>query len=312
MREFQSLLYIAHGTADESDALKQALSLSQRNHASLKILVVCPEFPNDFPEYKRKYEESLLEQVNDSIRKTEDHFSLDPNQLSITFEILSDNLPSIQIIQHVMRDAHDLVIKEAESRDTQGGFKAIDMDLLGKCPVPVWLCRPIRKQEGPVRVAVAIDPQSEEVAAEQLSRRMLQLSHSLMESFSAELHIVSCWDYMLEDYLRHNVWFNVPDAELTQTVIHAKNEHRDKLSNLIEQSGIKGAHKIHHLRGKAGDLLPDFVNHNQIDLLVMGTVARTGIPGFLIGNTAENIVQKLSCSLMALKPQGFASPVKYE
>jgi len=52
------------------------------------------------------------------------------------------------------------------------------------------------------------------------------------------------------------------------------------------------------------------VENKNIDILVMGTVARTGIPGFVIGNTAENIVQKLSCSLMALKPRGFVSPVK--
>lgn len=42
----------------------------------------------------------------------------------------------------------------------------------------------------------------------------------------------------------------------------------------------------------------------------MGTVARTGIPGFIIGNTAENILQKIDCSLLALKPLGFVSPVK--
>jgi nucleotide-binding universal stress UspA family protein len=42
----------------------------------------------------------------------------------------------------------------------------------------------------------------------------------------------------------------------------------------------------------------------------MGTVARTGISGFIIGNTAENILQKIDCSLLALKPQGFVSPVK--
>ena len=41
----------------------------------------------------------------------------------------------------------------------------------------------------------------------------------------------------------------------------------------------------------------------------MGTVARSGIPGFLIGNTAEDIVQKLTCSLVALKPNDFVSPV---
>lgn len=37
-------------------------------------------------------------------------------------------------------------------------------------------------------------------------------------------------------------------------------------------------------------------------------LARTGISGFFPGNTAENILQKIGCSLLALKPQGFVSP----
>ncbi|WP_421712475.1 universal stress protein [Aeromonas salmonicida] len=55
--------------------------------------------------------------------------------------------------------------------------------------------------------------------------------------------------------------------------------------------------------------MPQYVADHQIDILVMGTVARTGISGFFIGNTAENVVQKLECSLLALKPNGFVSPV---
>lgn len=31
---------------------------------------------------------------------------------------------------------------------------------------------------------------------------------------------------------------------------------------------------------------------------------------FIIGNTTENIVQELSCSLIAFKLEGFVSPVK--
>ncbi|MFC6670537.1 universal stress protein [Marinobacterium aestuariivivens] len=58
--------------------------------------------------------------------------------------------------------------------------------------------------------------------------------------------------------------------------------------------------------------MPDYVAAQGIDLLVMGTVARTGIPGFVIGNTAENLVRKIGCSLLALKPPGFTSPVRSE
>jgi len=48
------------------------------------------------------------------------------------------------------------------------------------------------------------------------------------------------------------------------------------------------------------------------DLVVMGTVARTGISGLIIGNTAEAILDQLTCSVLAIKPPGVKTPVKIE
>jgi nucleotide-binding universal stress UspA family protein len=50
----------------------------------------------------------------------------------------------------------------------------------------------------------------------------------------------------------------------------------------------------------------------EIDLIVMGTVGRTGIPGFFIGNTAEEVLQTTTASILAVKPEGFISPVTLE
>jgi nucleotide-binding universal stress UspA family protein len=44
----------------------------------------------------------------------------------------------------------------------------------------------------------------------------------------------------------------------------------------------------------------------------MGTVARTGIRGFFMGNTAETILEQIDCSVLAIKPEGFATPVSVE
>jgi nucleotide-binding universal stress UspA family protein len=44
----------------------------------------------------------------------------------------------------------------------------------------------------------------------------------------------------------------------------------------------------------------------------MGTVARTGISGFFIGNTAEDVLNQVNCSVMAVKPEGFVTPVKLD
>jgi nucleotide-binding universal stress UspA family protein len=47
----------------------------------------------------------------------------------------------------------------------------------------------------------------------------------------------------------------------------------------------------------------------QIDCIVMGTVARTGVRGFIMGNTAETVLEQIDCSVLAIKPQGFVTPV---
>jgi len=44
----------------------------------------------------------------------------------------------------------------------------------------------------------------------------------------------------------------------------------------------------------------------------MGTVARTGMPGLLIGNTAEGVLNEIDYSVLAVKPPGFVTPVTLE
>jgi nucleotide-binding universal stress UspA family protein len=63
-------------------------------------------------------------------------------------------------------------------------------------------------------------------------------------------------------------------------------------------------------RGDPEDVIPRFVVSEGVDLVVMGTVARAGIAGMLVGNTAERMLKRLSCAVLALKPAGFASPVR--
>lgn len=311
MRHYHNLLYVSHGITEETEGLKQALSLARNNNAPLDVLVVSPNFPEEFPDYRKKYDELLIAQVEASIRSTKDAIKLEEDAVEISIDLVSDKTPATKIIQHVLQHGHDLLIKEAEPREDAGsGFKAIDMELLRKCPCAVWLSRPITHSRQQIQVAVAIDPLSNEQAAEDLSIRMLQLARSLADSCSGELHIVSCWDYEFETFLRDSIWVKTSEAEIAEVVGNAQREHRAELEKLVKISGISGNYSVHHSRGIAEECIPALVRNKKIDILVMGTVARTGIPGFVIGNTAENIVQKLSCSLMALKPQGFVSPVK--
>jgi universal stress protein E len=62
-------------------------------------------------------------------------------------------------------------------------------------------------------------------------------------------------------------------------------------------------------RGVARERIAEEVQKRRIGLLVMGTIARTGVPGFIIGNTAEDILNSVDCSVVTVKPPGYISPV---
>jgi nucleotide-binding universal stress UspA family protein len=61
--------------------------------------------------------------------------------------------------------------------------------------------------------------------------------------------------------------------------------------------------------GDPKTVIPRVVGERQVDLIVMGTVTRTGIAGFLIGTTAEDVLRKVDCSVLTVKPDKFVTPV---
>jgi nucleotide-binding universal stress UspA family protein len=85
----------------------------------------------------------------------------------------------------------------------------------------------------------------------------------------------------------------------------------ENLAVLFEETGITAApENIHLIEGDAGKIIPQAIQNLSTDTLVMGTVARSGIPGLLIGNKAEKILSEVQCTVLAVKPEGFISPVK--
>jgi nucleotide-binding universal stress UspA family protein len=60
-------------------------------------------------------------------------------------------------------------------------------------------------------------------------------------------------------------------------------ENAGKTANVEVESAI--------LRGSPAEEILGFAERNDIDLIVMGTLGRTGIKGYLIGSVAEKVVR---------------------
>jgi nucleotide-binding universal stress UspA family protein len=152
-----------------------------------------------------------------------------------------------------------------------------------------------------------------------LNQQILEMASALALSEFAELHIVYAWHAALESSML-GAFINRPETEVVAYVEAVRQHHKDNLNVLMDETvdslGQKTLEhikpKTHLLRGLPQTEIPEFARELKADLVVMGTVARTGLSGFFMGNTAETILNQLDCSVLAIKPQGFETPVTVE
>ena len=77
------------------------------------------------------------------------------------------------------------------------------------------------------------------------------------------------------------------------------------MSNVQKKySGLKT--KVITLKGISADAgIYDYLKDVNADLAVLGTRGRTGLKKLLLGTTAEHVIHKCPCSVLAVKPEGF-------
>jgi nucleotide-binding universal stress UspA family protein len=220
----------------------------------------------------------------------------------------------------VLRKGYDLLIKPAENPATvQRLFGSDDMHLLRKCPCPVWLMKP---GENPnyanIVAAVDFDPWEADTIGQPLNRQVVELAASLALSDFTTLHLVHAWDAFAEETIKS--WSDQPAGDIMEYVKTERSHHQaglERVAQMLRGQIGKQAYdylspRLHLPKGSARRVIPELARDVQADLVVMGTVARTGIPGLIIGNTAEAILDQLTCSVLAVKPPGFVSPVTVE
>jgi universal stress protein E len=212
----------------------------------------------------------------------------------------------------------DLVVKTVEDRGRANRFfGSTDIELLRNCPCPVLLLNPTGNGNvNKILAAVDFNPHENSEIDNSLNRQILQMSTSLALSERCELHIIHVWDAYGESSLRSG-FARQSEAETGAYVDKIRFEHQKGLEKLIaEFGGAPGKEAVdylkpmvHLVKGAAQTVIPDMAKVNQIDLVIMETAGRTGIPGFVMGNTAEAILNQIDCSVFAMKPNGFVTPV---
>lgn len=312
-------MLIADAAMEDSVALKRAIALAINNKASLTLIDIVAEIPTDLKmAITALTPEELCDIVVSEKQEQLDEVVKAAAKRGMKFEArVLVGKPFLEIIRQVLRNKHDLVIKCVDSSTSLKDvfYGSTDMHLLRKCPCPVWIVKP-SDHDHYHRILAAVDRDPEDAQRDALNQPILDLATSLALAESSELHIVHAWSSYAESFIR-SPRTHYTDDEVGAMVEEEENTRRQWLEQLVDEHGVAVGMeamnflkpKLHLITGQAREVVPIKVQELDVDLIVMGTVARTGIPGFFMGNTAESILNQIDCSVLAIKPRGFVSPV---
>ena len=210
----------------------------------------------------------------------------------------------IEAIRLVRRGGFDLLV--SASQETPGAMGSTPMHLLRKCPCPVWVHRG-DLWKGAVRLMAAVNVSDTTDENRALNRKILAHAVALKGILGGRLHVVSCWAGFMEGVISGP---RFSDKERSEYLDYERELAERELEALLATVGEGVVDKGRLIHGYPARMIPQYAEEQKMDVVVMGTVARTGIPGLLVGNTAEKIVAALHQSILAVKPDGFVSPVE--
>jgi len=314
MKRFKNILLACDFKTKQGMAVERAVSLAQQNEARLTVIAVVKDIPADMGmAITAITPQEVFQLVIDDQQKKVDALVADISKQGVEAEsMVVAGTPFMEIIRQVLRDEHDLVILAAEGK---GGIKkrlfgSTSMHLMRKCPCPVWVVKPEKRTKyKKIMAAVDVTSDSPDVERNSLNPLILQLASSLARMDSSNFHVVQVWSVYGEGYMQMRG--DMSDKSIHDLRKRNKRHLASQLDSLLAGVDLKGISSHRHLpRNKdVAKAIVKLAKNKAIDLLVMGSVCRTGLAGFIIGNTAEKVLNEVNCSVLTVKPEGFVTPV---
>ena len=184
------------------------------------------------------------------------------------------------------------VVKTGNGDGARVGTPA-DWELLRQCRAPVLLVAE-KKWHHTRPVLVALDLASRSPRKRALNKRVLEAGQALGRSLGVPLEIVAAIE----------VPVLLSDLDLIDTgsyVSDAKAAMQPQIRRLSAAMGIPESAFVAK-RGPAHKVITSQAAKRRAQIVVVGTVGRTGVKARLLGNTAEKVLAHLHTDVLAIRP----------
>ncbi|MCZ4339559.1 universal stress protein UspE [Shewanella colwelliana] len=308
MKDYNKILVVVDPTNDKQSALARAIELASKNQAAVTVFLSIFDFSYEMTSILSGQEREAMRQGVIAQRKAwlEDILmQYQDSGVDIQSEVIWHNRPFESIILHAMEGGFDLIVKGTHQHDKLKSviFTPTDWHLMRKAPVPVLL---VKEHDWPVagKILCAINVASEDDDHQTLNGKIIEHAQDLAKKFDAQVHLVNGYPGTPV-----NLAIELPDFDAHTYSETIRMQHEQRVNYLASNYGISTDY-CHIKEGLPEDVIPELAEQLDAELVILGTVGRTGFSAALIGNTAEHVIDSINCDLLAIKPDGYKSPLE--
>ncbi|MCY1268096.1 Universal stress protein E [compost metagenome] len=165
-----------------------------------------------------------------------------------------------------------------------------DWKLLRYCPSPVLLVKNPTPWAGR-NILAAVDVGNSDAEHRKLHATIISHAYDIAGLAHGSLHVITAHPSPMLSAAD-------PTFQLSETI---EARYREACKAFQAEYGVDNEH-LHVEEGPADVLIPRAAHDLNAAITVIGTVARTGLSGALIGNTAEVVLDTLESDVLVLKP----------
>ncbi len=309
MDKFNNILVVLEANSDTQPALERARHFAESNNqCSITVRLGALSRKNQVTQGS-----DTEEAFNELLKKNcIDYISpfiepLKAKGIEVNISLGWGEQPFEGIIRKALEIGAQLVIKSSKlhSKIKNLLFTPTDWHLLRKCPVPVLLVHS-SKPEKPKHILAAVSSVSIDDEHLELDHKVIEHAVSLGKMFQAQVKLINAYSAV-------PLGISLDGAGIYQDeyLAELQKQHHQKTLLLAKKYGIE-EDSVETRQGEAHTVICEYANEKAIDLVILGTVARQGLTGILIGNTVEQILDDLECAVLTLKQDNFECPYSEE
>jgi universal stress protein E len=307
MSAYNNILVVLDPSAEKQKALNRAIELVRLQGGKLTAFLSVYDFSYEMTTMLSGEErESMRQAVIKDRELWISDFLAAPRAggINIDIKVVWHNRPFEAVVLAVLEDDYDLVIKGTHDHDVLKSmiFTPTDWHILRKCPCPVLLVKDHDWPQGG-NIIAAVNAGSEQQHHLSLNQRVITKALQMAKMLKAQTHLVNAYPGTPV-----NIAIEIPEFNPQEYNSTMKHHHMDAVSALAKQYDIDEQH-CHVKEGMPEDALPGLAAELDAEMVIIGTIGRTGFSAAIIGNTAEHVIDRLDCDVLAVKPADFVCPI---